>query len=178
MDISENYKGVVYDPNCTDPDNDNLFFTLRLLSDLKVSSSDSALNLSNLFTVDESTGRISISHAIDYETAIDYDTNITDLVDSSAILTGTSWWSSSTNPEISNGFHLELNATDNGTSPLTSSHKILVVLTDVNEPPVFQEYVPASVTEGEKLNVSVIADDPEGDLVSYGIEEGFDSQYF
>ena len=32
--------------------------------------------------------------------------------------------------------------------------------------------------EGEQLDVSIIADDPEGDLVSYGIEEGLDSQYF
>ena len=37
----ENYKGVVYDPNCTDPDNDNLFFTLRLLSDKDFPHSDS-----------------------------------------------------------------------------------------------------------------------------------------
>lgn len=179
VDISENYKGVVYDPNCTDPDNDDdLFFTLRLLSDLNVSSADPSLNISNLFSVNESTGQITISQAIDYETAVDYDTNSTDFVDSAASLTGTEWWASSTNSQISNGFHLELNATDNGTSPLTTSHKILVVVTDVNEPPVFQASVPDSVTEGEQLNFSVIADDPEGDLVSYGIEEGFDSQYF
>lgn len=179
VDISENYKGVVYDPNCTDPDNDDdLFFTLRLLSDLNVSSADPSLNISNLFSVNERTGQITISQAIDYETAVDYDTNSTDFVDSAASLTGTEWWASSTNSQISNGFHLELNATDNGTSPLITSHKILVVVTDVNEPPVFQASVPVSVTEGEQLNVSVIADDPEGDLVSYGIEEGFDSQYF
>jgi hypothetical protein len=179
VDISENYKGVVYDPNCTDPDNDDdLSFTLRLLSDLNISSADPSLNISNLFSVNQSTGQITISQALDYETAIDYDTNSTDFVDSNASLTGTEWWATSTNSQISNGFHLELNATDNGTSPLTSSHKILVVVTDVNEPPVFRVSVPDSVTEGEQLNVSVIADDPEGDLVSYGIEEGFDSQYF
>jgi hypothetical protein len=179
VDISENYKGVVYDPNCTDPDNDDdLSFTLRLLSDLNISSADPSLNIANLFSVNQSTGQITISQALDYETAIDYDTNSTDFVDSNASLTGTEWWATSTNSQISNGFHLELNATDNGTSPLTSSHKILVVVTDVNEPPVFRVSVPDSVTEGEQLNVSVIADDPEGDLVSYGIEEGFDSQYF
>ena len=97
---------MIYDPNCTDPDNDDdLSYTLRLLSDLNVSS-DPLLNISNLFTVNESTGKITLAQAIDYETAIDYDTNTTDLVDSSAILTGTSWWASSTNPEISNGFTL------------------------------------------------------------------------
>ena len=165
VDTSEN-STFVYDPNCTDPEGNSITYTLGMLSDFNISSPDFSLNPASPFVVDPFTGRITLEKTIDYE-------NPANLVNSSALLTGTSWWDNASDPSIKAGFHLELNATDNGNPSLTTSHRILVIITDVNEPPVFQPASSYSVTEEDQSITSLSASDPEGDIITYGIEQGY-----
>ena len=70
-----------------------------------------------------------MSHAIDYE-------NPNDLIGTTTVLSGTDWWSN--DPSIKAGFHLEITATEIGTSPsLSATQRILVATTEVNEPAQF-----------------------------------------
>ena len=165
VDTSEN-STFVYDPNCTDPEGNSITYTLGMLSDFNISSPDFSLNPASPFVVDPFTGRITLEKTIDYE-------NPENLVNSSALLTGTSWWDNASDPSIKAGFHLELNATDNGNPSLTTSHRILVIITDVNEPPIFQPASSYSVTEEDQSITSLSASDPEGDIITYGIEQGY-----
>ena len=171
VDIPEN-STLVYDPNCTDPEGDSFTYSLGMLSDFNLTNADFTTNSSSPFNVDPVTGQITLAKAIDYE-------NPANLVNSTAILSGTSWWADSTDSQVKVGFHLELNATDNGSPILTSSHKILVVITDENEPVVFQPSTSYSVTEENQFITTLSGTDPEGDVVTYGIEQGFkDDEYF
>ena len=171
VDIPEN-STLVYDPNCTDPEGDSFTYSLGMLSDFNLTNADFTTNSSSPFNVDPVTGQITLAKAIDYE-------NPANLVNSTAILSGTSWWADSTDSQVKAGFHLELNATDNGSPILTSSHKILVVITDENEPVVFQPSTSYSVTEENQFITTLTGTDPEGDVVTYGIEQGFkDDEYF
>jgi len=171
VDIPEN-STLVYDPNCTDPEGDSFTYSLGMLSDFNLTNPDFTTNSSSPFNVDPVTGQITLAKAIDYE-------NPTNLVNSTAILSGTSWWADSTDSQVKVGFHLELNATDNGSPPLTSSQLILVVITDENEPVVFQPLTSYSVTEENQFITTLTGTDPEGDVVTYGIEQGFkDDEYF
>ena len=171
VDIPEN-STLVYDPNCTDPEGDSFTYSLGMLSDFNLTNADFTTNSSSPFNVDPVTGQITLAKAIDYE-------NPANLVNSTAILSGTSWWADSTDSQVKAGFHLELNATDNGSPILTSSHKILVVITDENEPVVFQPSTSYSVTEENQFITTLSGTDPEGDVVTYGIEQGFkDDEYF
>ena len=149
-----------------DPEGNSITYTLGMLSDFNISSPDFSLNPASPFVVDPFTGRITLEKTIDYE-------NPANLVNSSALLTGTSWWDNASDPSIKAGFHLELNATDNGNPSLTTSHRILVIITDVNEPPVFQPASSYSVTEEDQSITSLSASDPEGDIITYGIEQGY-----
>ena len=171
VDIPEN-STLVYDPNCTDPEGDSFTYSLGMLSDFNLTNADFTTNSSSPFNVDPVTGQITLAKAIDYE-------NPANLVNSTAILNGTSWWADSMDSQVKAGFHLELNATDNGSPILTSSHKILVVITDENEPVVFQPSTSYSVTEENQFITTLTGTDPEGDVVTYGIEQGFkDDEYF
>jgi alpha-tubulin suppressor-like RCC1 family protein len=165
VDTPEN-STFVYDPNCTDPEGNNFTFTLGMLSDFNISSADFTLNPASPFVVDSVTGQITLEKTIDYE-------NPANLVNSSAVLTGTSWWDNPSDTFIKAGFHLELNATDNGNPAFTTSQRILVIIRDVNEPPVFQPAISYSVTEEDQSITSLSASDPEGDAISYGIEHGY-----
>ncbi len=171
VDIPEN-STLVYDPNCTDPEGNSFSYSLGMLSDVNLTNADFSTHSSSPFNVDPVTGQITLAKAIDYESPAN-------LVNSTTVLSGTSWWADSTDTQIKAGFHLELNATDNGLPSLTSSNNIVVVITDVNEPVIFQPSSSYSVTEENQFITTLTATDPEGDVITYGIEQGFkDDKYF
>ena len=171
VDIPEN-STLVYDPNCTDPEGNSFSYSLGVLSDFNLTNADFSTHSASPFNVDPVTGQITLAKAFDYESPAN-------LVNSTAVLSGTSWWADSTDTQIKAGFHLELNATDNGLPSLTSSNTIVVVITDVNEPVIFQPSSSYSVTEENQFITTLTATDPEGDVITYGIEQGFkDDKYF
>jgi hypothetical protein len=160
VDVPEN-STFVFEPNVTDPEGNNFSYTLNVLSTFNVSTG------SSLFNIDSSTGKITLSHAIDYE-------NPNDLIGTTAELSGTSWWSN--DPSINAGFHLEITATEIGTSPsLSSTQKVLVAITDVNEPAQFNQTQSFVVYENiqDVGKLSDLVTDPEGDTITYGINQDY-----
>jgi hypothetical protein len=160
VDVPEN-STFVFEPNVTDPEGNNFSYTLNVLSTFNVSTG------SSLFNIDSSTGKITLSHAIDYE-------NPNDLIGTTAELSGTSWWSN--DPSINAGFHLEITATEIGTSPsLSSTQKVLVAITDVNEHAQFNQTQSFVVYENiqDVGKLSDLVTDPEGDTITYGINQDY-----
>ena len=171
VEVPEN-STLIYDPNCSDPEGNSFTYNLGLLSDFNITNADFSTTSISPFAVDPTTGQITLSKSIDYE-----DPN--SLVNSTTVLSGTTWWANASDPQIKAGFHLELNATDNGAPQQTASHRILVVITDVNEPVVFQPSVSYSVSEEDQFITTLTASDPEGDVVIFGVEPGYkDDEYF
>ena len=127
VDIPKN-STLVYDPNCTDP-RVILLHTVWECCPISILQTQTLPRILSPFNVDPVTGQITLLKRLIMKSA--------NLVNSTAILSGTSWWADSTDSQVKAGFHLELNATDNGSPILTSSHKILVVITDENEPVIF-----------------------------------------
>ena len=160
VDIPEN-STFVFEPTVSDPEGNNFNYTLNVLSTFNLSSG------SSLFNIDSSTGKITLSHAIDYE-------NPNDLIGTTAVLSGTDWWSN--DPSIKAGFHLEITATEIGTSPsLSATQRILVAITDVNEPAQFDQTQTFLVIENNQ-NVGKLSDlvtDPEGDTCTFGIDQDY-----
>jgi hypothetical protein len=160
INLSEN-STVVYDANATDSEGDNIIYNVRLLNDLNVTSSGFSVQQElSPFIFDSVTGVIRLAAPIDYESPLN-------LGGAGGTLSTIPQNGVFGNQGYQVGFHLEVNATDNGSPTQSTLQNILVMITNEDELPEFnssQSYT-LSINENNALAIPNLFDyvyDPEG----------------
>jgi PKD domain/FlgD Ig-like domain/Bacterial Ig domain/Putative Ig domain len=75
-------------------------------------------------------------------------------------------------PTASGSFPVTITVTDNGTPPLDDFEGIVISVGAVNQPPILTQPGDVTINEGDVLDFTLTATDPDGDPLTFSLEPG------